>query len=93
MTGPFKLKSGKDLKDFFTSLGANLKRNRRDIGGENKGKKQKEIIQPVGRKVMRDGPVVGTNGAGDTGNWVNPHAVKSDFQKKVDAARLKKNKK
>ena len=43
---PFKLKSspakGK-LGDFFKSLGENLKRNRRDIAGPNKGKKQKDI--------------------------------------------------
>jgi len=56
MKGPFKLKSGNKLKDFFISVGANLKRNRKDIAGENKGKKQKEIIQPVGRKVFKDGP-------------------------------------
>ena len=37
MSGPFKLKSGNKLKDFFISVGANLKRNRRDIAGENKG--------------------------------------------------------
>jgi hypothetical protein len=60
MKGPFKLKSGNKLKDFFISVGANLKRNRKDIAGENKGKKQKEIIQPVGRKVFKDGPKTNT---------------------------------
>ena len=55
MAGPFKLKDGKKLQDFFKSLGANLKRNRKDIGGPNKGKKQKEIIEKPGRKVMIDG--------------------------------------
>tara|TARA_R110001632_G_scaffold56804_2_gene138989 strand:+ start:627 stop:821 length:195 start_codon:yes stop_codon:yes gene_type:complete len=60
MKGPFKLKSGNKLKDFFISVGANLKRNRRDIAGENKGKKQKEITQPVGRKFFKDGPKTGT---------------------------------
>ena len=59
----FKMKSsptkGK-LGDFFSSLGKQLKRNRRDIAGENKGKKQKEITQPVGRKFFKDGPKTGT---------------------------------
>jgi len=60
MSGPFKLKKGKELKDFFISVGANLKRNRKDIAGENKGKKQKEKIQKVGRKVFKDGPKTNT---------------------------------
>jgi len=51
MAGPFKLKDGKKLQDFFKSLGANLKRNRKYIGGPNKGKKQEK----PGRKVMIDG--------------------------------------
>ena len=56
MSGPFKLKKGKELNDFFISVKANLKRNRKDIACENKGKKQKEKIQKVGRKVFKDGP-------------------------------------
>ena len=43
---PFKLKSSPvkgRLGDFFTGLFENLKRNRRDIAGEHKGEKQKDI--------------------------------------------------